>query len=219
MREDISADQEEPSTRAQVLQALKDAGGPLTILDLAQRLEVHPNTIRFHLTRLVEQAQAERVSEPHQVRGRPPQLFQIAPGMDPTGPRHYQALAAAFVHSVAAGPDPGAQALEVGRAWGRELASSPLTPTPKEPVEALVRMLNELGFAPEWDRNVPNSQIELRHCPFLELATEQPEVVCPLHLGLMQGAVQTWQAPVDVDRLEPFVTPDRCLAHLSAATR
>ncbi|UJH69373.1 metalloregulator ArsR/SmtB family transcription factor [Ornithinimicrobium sp. INDO-MA30-4] len=131
-----------------MLQALKDAGGPLTILDLAERLEVHPNTIRFHLTKLVEQAQAERVSEPHQVRGRPPQLFQIAPGMDPTGPRHYQALAAAFVHSVAAGPDPGAQALEVGRAWGRELASSPSTPAPKEPIEALVLMLNRVGLRP-----------------------------------------------------------------------
>lgn len=219
MREDTSADKGEPSTRAQVLQALKDAAGPLTILDLAERLEMHPNTIRFHLTTLVEHAQVERVNEPHRIRGRPPQLFQIAPGMDPTGPRHYQALAAAFVHSVAAGPDPGAQALQAGRAWGRELASSASTPASEESVEALVLMLDELGFAPEWDRDVPDRQIGLGHCPFLELAIEQPEVVCPLHLGLMQGAVQTWQAPVDVDRLEPFVTPDRCLAHLSAATR
>jgi hypothetical protein len=37
----------------------------------------------------------------------------------------------------------------------------------------------------------------------------------PVHLGLMRGAMETRGAPVAVDRLEPFVEPDPCLAHLS----
>jgi predicted ArsR family transcriptional regulator len=42
-------------------------------------------------------------------------------------------------------------------------------------------------------------------------------VVCPIHLGLMQGALEAWNAPVTVDRLEAFVEPDLCLAHIAPA--
>lgn len=55
----------------------------------------------------------------------------------------------------------------------------------------------------------------LRHCPFLELAETQAGVVCPVHLGIMRGALQTWGAPVTVDRLDAFVEPDLCLAHFT----
>ena len=41
-----------------------------------------------------------------------------------------------------------------------------------------------------------------------------------MHLGLMQGALTAMRAPITVDRLDPFVEPDLCVAHLaSAATR
>jgi len=38
--------------------------------------------------------------------------------------------------------------------------------------------------------------------------------VCPLHLGLIQGVLETLDAPVEASALEPFVRPDLCLAHL-----
>ena len=77
-------------------------------------------------------------------------------------------------------------------------------------------MLDELGFAPERRGANGDHQIGLRHCPFLELAENRTTVVCPIHLGLMQGAMETWGAPVTVDRLEAFAEPDLCVAHLSA---
>lgn len=58
-------------------------------------------------------------------------------------------------------------------------------------------------------------EVGLRHCPFLELAETQAGVVCPVHLGIMRGALQTWGAPVTVDRLDAFVEPDLCLAHFT----
>ncbi|MGZ4289361.1 MAG: transcriptional regulator, partial [Gaiellaceae bacterium] len=39
-------------------------------------------------------------------------------------------------------------------------------------------------------------------------------IVCPIHLGLMQGAMAAAQSPVTVERLEPFVEPMLCVAHL-----
>lgn len=60
-------------------------------------------------------------------------------------------------------------------------------------------------------------RIRLRHCPFLELAEERGELVCSLHLGLMQGALAELGAPLTATGLEPFATADSCLAHLAAA--
>jgi predicted ArsR family transcriptional regulator len=48
-----------------------------------------------------------------------------------------------------------------------------------------------------------------------ELAESQKAVVCPVHLGLMRGALETWEAPVTVDRLDAFVEPDPCLVQLT----
>ena len=48
------------------------------------------------------------------------------------------------------------------------------------------------------------------------LAIEHEDVVCAVHLGLMQGMLAELDAPIVADRLEPFVQPSLCVAHLRA---
>lgn len=206
--------------RLDVLRMLRDTAGPLSIVDIAGRLGVHPNTVRFHLDTLVENGQVERVEVDRRAPGRPPQLFQAVRGMDPTGPRHYRLLAEVLAHSLATAHDPSARAVEAGRAWGRQQGSSSGdggASESRESVSRLVALLDEIGFAPERRDSDGQAQIGLRHCPFLELAVTRSQIVCPVHLGLMQGAMDAWRSPVTVDRLEPFVEPDLCLAHLTPA--
>ena len=78
--------------------------------------------------------------------------------------------------------------------------------------------LAELGFDPE-PVNARSSEIRLRHCPFLDLVDGSSEVICSLHLGLMQGAFTALDGPVAVDRLDAFVQPDLCVARLAPAGR
>jgi predicted ArsR family transcriptional regulator len=59
--------------------------------------------------------------------------------------------------------------------------------------------------------------VGLRRCPFLELAEARAQVVGPVHLGLMPGAMDAWGTSLTVHRLDPFAEPDLCVAHLSAA--
>jgi len=82
-------------------------------------------------------------------------------------------------------------------------------------IDHLLGVLDELGFAPERRESDGQQQLGLRHCPFLEVAETRTSVVCPIHLGVMQGALESWGAPVAVDRLDPFVEPDLCLARLT----
>ena len=64
----------------------------------------------------------------------------------------------------------------------------------------------------------PPAVIRLRHCPFLELAEGYDQLVCAIHLGLMQGALSGLGAPVTASRLEPFAEPGGALG-VSALAR
>ncbi len=204
--------------RREVLRVLKAAPAPMSIAAIADVLDVHPNTVRFHLSTLVSDGRVEHVEPNHKRPGRPPLLFQAVRQMDRSGPRRYRLLAEILITSLAADQDPGAKALAAGRAWGRRLQSPALRANKAgaaEAIDHLVDVLDELGFAPQHRESDPQNQISLRHCPFLEIAETRTSVVCPIHLGLMQGALEKWEAPVAVDRLDAFVEPDLCVAHLT----
>lgn len=210
-------DQRSSGRRGDVLRVLTTAVRPLPITDIAGRLGLHPNTVRFHLETLVENGQAERVTPVHRAPGRPPQLFRATRGMDPTGPRHYRLLAEVLADALDAEPDPRDRAVRAGRAWGRRHGTKDGDrPTGGEPLVRLVTLLDELGFAPERDEPPGEApQIRLRNCPFLELASSRPQIACPIHLGMMQGAMAAWGSPTTVDRLVAFAEPDVCVAHLA----
>ena len=208
-------DQRPAGRREQVLRLLREAHRPLEIVEIAERLGVHANTARFHLETLVAHGQVEHLSAERGAPGRPARRYRPVRGMDPKGPRHYRALAEALAESLATAPDARSRAIEAGRSWGRRQASeTTVTADPSGSVAPLMRMLDELDFAPERPSTDPRS-IDLRHCPFLELATERREVVCSLHLGLMRGALEAWGAPMTVERLDAFVEPDLCSARLT----
>jgi predicted ArsR family transcriptional regulator len=215
---DIRPNEENAGRRRAVLRTLRASTAPMSIIEIADVLGVHPNTVRFHLDSLVGDGQVEQVEQGRKGPGRPPLMFQAVRQMDRGGTRHYKLLAEILSLGMATDEDPSSKALAAGRAWGQKVETGfdaqAAEAGADESIERLVDVLDELGFAPELRASGGEQQVGLRHCPFLELAETASNVVCPVHLGLMQGALETWLAPVTVDRLEPFVEPDLCLAHL-----
>jgi predicted ArsR family transcriptional regulator len=137
--------------------------------------------------------------------------------MDRGGRRQYQLLAKILLGRLSASPDAGAAAEAAGRNWGGYLVEHvPPSHQPgvTEATQRLTTMMTDLGFAPEPDGDAAE-RIRLRHCPFLELAEEYSSTLCPLHLGLMRGALTEIRAPIAATHLEPFAEPDACLVHLS----
>ena len=187
----------------------------MTIADIAEQIEVHPNTVRFHLEALMADGRVERVEPDRKRQGRPPLMYRAARGMDPGGSRRYRLLAEILTFGLLDDRDASVRALEAGRAWAGRIAGARKTPGARAALDRLSGLLEDLGFAPQRMDADERVRFGLRHCPFLELAEGASAVVCPIHLGLMQGALETWGAPVTVDRLEPFVEPDLCLAHVT----
>jgi predicted ArsR family transcriptional regulator len=211
---------EQSGRRREVLRVLRMSRVPMSILEVADELDVHPNTVRFHLETLVADGQVEQVRPTRKGPGRPALMFRAVRQMDRGGTRHYRMLAEVLATGLAAEGDPPSKAQAAGRAWGHRLqAESPAAASADDAIDRLIGILDDIGFAPERQQSDGAQQIGLRHCPFLELAEAQARVICPVHLGLMQGALESWSAPVTVDRLEPFVQPDLCLAHLAAAPK
>jgi predicted ArsR family transcriptional regulator len=212
-----------PSRRREVLRVLRGSSHPMSILAIADVLVVHPNTVRFHLDSLVSDHLVELVEPSRKGPGRPPLMFQAVRQMDRGGTRRYQLLAEILTTALAADRRPRVKALAAGRAWGNSLAtldeeleSNPGVADAEETIDRLVDVLDELGFAPErWESESEGlHQVGLRHCPFLELAESETKVICPLHLGLVQGILEAWSAPVSAERLDEFVGPDLCMLYL-----
>lgn len=201
--------------RAEVLALLRQADRPLSVGEVAEAMDLHVNTARFHLDGLVDDALAERTTEPRQTRGRPRILYTSA-GPSP-GPRSYELLAEMLTGLMSSLDAAGPTSVELGKAWGRHLverAAPSENLDAQEAVARLDRLLDRVGFQPETRSTDDGAEVRLRHCPFLEVAQKHTDIVCAIHLGLMQGALDELRAPVAAASLEPFVTPQVCLAHL-----
>ncbi|MFG2088587.1 MULTISPECIES: helix-turn-helix transcriptional regulator [unclassified Spirillospora] len=209
-------------SRGAVLDALRSARVPLPVADVAARVGLHRNTVRWHLDQLTEAGQVTRTTEIRHRPGRPRLLYTARPdapvppqgGGEPGG--GYRLLADILAgHLADASPDPADAAGRAGRAWGGYLIGRPAPFTRLTPQQAAGRvtaLLADLGFAPEPDP--AGTGITLRACPFREVAEHHPDVTCAVHLGLMQGALAELGAPESAARLEPFVTPHTCRAHI-----
>lgn len=201
--------------RREVLSLLRQSDRPLSVAEVAEASDLHANTARFHLDGLVDDGLAERATEPRQAPGRP-RILYTSQGPTP-GPRSYELLSEMLTGLVSSLDDAGAASVGLGKAWGRHLveraAPSEHLDT-QEAVTRLNRLLDAVGFQSEVGATAEGTEVRLHHCPFREVAQKHADTVCAIHLGLMQGALDELGAPLVATSLEPFVTPQMCIAHL-----
>jgi predicted ArsR family transcriptional regulator len=206
-------------SRADVLDMLRAADGPLGVREIAQRTGLHPNTARFHLEALTEAALAVRETQDRGTPGRP-RIGYRAVADGPAGRRRYRLLAE-MLTSLISGTmtEPGRVAEDAGRQWGAYLTEQPppyQKPSAEDAIAKLSAIMAELGFAPRAGPGEGSQyRLCLHQCPFREVAEHHQDVICALHLGLMRGALTQMRAPVTADQLDPFVKPSLCVARLS----
>jgi predicted ArsR family transcriptional regulator len=207
-------------SRARVLDLLRAAGSPLGVHEVADRTGLHPNTARFHLDGLVEAGLATRERQARATPGRPGMGYRAAGDGGPAGERRYRLLAEMLTTLITGMmPDPGKAAMEAGREWGAYLTeqSPPYQrPSAGEAIERLTAIMDKLGFAPQAGADGRRYRLCLHQCPFREVAQQHQDVVCSLHLGLMQGALAQMRVPLTADRLDAFAERGLCIAHLTA---
>ena len=208
-------------SRARILAALS-VEAPLDTSELATRTGLHANTVRMHVRVLQDVGLIHAEKAPSTGRGRPRLVYSATDPVTEEGDRPYRLLAGVLV-ALAARTEREATELEaLGDATGRDLVDSP-SPDANIPdddaVAGLLAVLERTGFEPELAGGRRGRRILMRSCPFLELARQHRDVICPIHLGLMRGVLAQLGAPLDATRLDPFVEPDTCVTHLATRSR
>jgi predicted ArsR family transcriptional regulator len=203
----------------------------LSAEQIAEIAGIHVNTARFHLKRLVEDGLATESTVQTGTRGRPQAYYRAR--LQRAGKRSYLMLAEMLGDVAAtAGAAPVA---DVGRSWGLRLAAelgganaepdgersgtgSNATIDTERVAAQVEAVMDSIGFDPQvtvrGSKRDPKVDVELRHCPFLEVASRHPRLVCGMHQNLLQGVLDGLSSGLRVHELEPFVTPDTCVARL-----
>jgi len=175
-------------TRYAISQALAKSRQPLSVRELAEALDLHPNTVRPHLEQMREVGIVDVEAVHRGTVGRPEHRYSLAPGapnlgLEPPAHTFLAALLAALAELSGAGT---AEAVSTGRSWGEEAArrSARIDRT-----ALLIGELDRLGFEPAAVLQGPCLDVAFQHCPFRELAEAYPELVCSLHRGIVEGIV------------------------------
>lgn len=178
--------------RRRILAELEAVGAALDASEIGRRVGLHPNTVRWHLGLLADAGL---------VRSRP--AWRETPGR----PR--------IVYELDGRPDES-PLVAAGRTYGRQLVRrGEALPSEEDAVDAVVRLLAEQGFEPRAE----GREIELRRCPFHDLAGAQPNVVCAFHRGLVSGALAELGSRLTVAELEILPRPEVCVLRLAPGRR
>src|SRR3954452_5667590 len=131
-------------TRARLFEALGELRRPAGTEELAERLGMHPHRVRTHLERLSEAGLVER-RRTRQSRGRPRDMWTIAPDAEPGGepPTGYRDLGRWVARLVSEGKTSRRAVESMGRDIGNDLAPAGDTASAEEKMHST---LTALGF-------------------------------------------------------------------------
>ncbi len=207
----------------------QDGHGGLTAAQLADTLDMHVTSVRFHLDQLVDSGlvivrtvRSDRVGRPHK-------LYLAAPGALPAAPEqnHTYETLAVLLTSVLDRAENGTSltAEEAGLEWCRlNIQAEDIPPATTAgqwlgKIGRMVDVLQEWGYTPDvaTSREGRNAEVRLLNCPVLPLARTDPAVVCGVHRGLILGSMRQFGESAAEVTLEPFVTPTMCVAHVTTS--
>ncbi|MCE1178940.1 MAG: helix-turn-helix domain-containing protein [Micrococcales bacterium] len=199
----------------------------LSAAQVAERMGLHVTTARFHLDLLVRAGLVRTEIRKSGGAGRPRKIYSASGGSlhhvpDSTAYRALaELLAQAFLPAADGRP---VSPEEAGRRWVK--TRHPREDTPGRSTSMgewfgkighTIDRLRGWGYEPDirTEDGGHTAYLTLVDCPFIDLAKTNPDVVCGVHRGLLIGTMESLGEPDASVGLQPFVSPNRCLARLS----
>lgn len=173
--------------RDKVLALVRDSLEPLDAPVIAQALDVHVTTARFHLNALIDAGLVEGVALPSETVGRPRKGY-AAVGTDPAAPV-LRALLAQLGDTAEARR---AKAAAAGRAWADGMAvAAPDGAGLPDPVTVVTAALTRLGFQVSSTVSAFGvHEIRMCDCPLRRIARDAPEIVTGVQQGMIERVLE-----------------------------
>jgi predicted ArsR family transcriptional regulator len=217
-------------SRLRLLHAVQRLPGR-RLAELAAEAGLHPNTAREHLAVLENEGLVESRRLVTGTRGRPPIAYHPVEDAQRSEPALRRAEAAkargeAYRRMVLeaageTGETPAPEAEEAGAAASGWVGR---TETPRETarseaarhqLDTLYEHLDDAGFEPSLDEE--NLTLGLVPCRYFAVMDEDERTVCAVHVRLIRQHLAQVPGPVELRRVQPFVTPESCVVTLGLA--
>lgn len=201
-------------TRARVLALLQRSAEPLSVSDIATELDLHRNSVRFHLDALETQGFVQHSVAATGHQGRPPLQYTATSDSPTIGSVHMMEMVEVLLEKFVA-PSSNAHelALQAGRDWGDRVLQEDYPTDPSQVINALVRYFGERGFA----ASSTTGHFNFARCPFRHSVSDDVlPLVCTMHRGFVEGYLDSGGSPDRVASME--VGPLLCTVTLAPAS-
>ncbi len=172
-------------TRYKLFRYIADARRPVYITELEEFLAVNHNAVRQHLAILKDALLVLEESEKRYTPGRPRLTYSFnSEHLGAWGTESPYKKVAMLLTTVIKS---GRSAHEVGRSEGVRRAQRPSNHA--DLLQILDEELRFEGFKPLHKPGELECDIELQNCPYKEVAILDPNTICQLHEGILEGLV------------------------------
>lgn len=173
-------------TRHRLFRYIVDAERPVGVQELTDYVQLNHNAVRQHLAVLKDAGLVVEEVESRDRPGRPRLLYRLHPeaaGSWGTAGA-YAWLAGLLSEAVRRGVD----ARHVGREHGAQRAAG--LRDGADPADQIEEEMLRRGFRPTRVQRGRRIDFVLGRCPFADVAHQDPQTVCQLHLGLAEGLAE-----------------------------
>jgi len=184
-------------TRFSIYQYITKHHNEVTVQEIADSFNIHPNVARLHLSKLEDVNMLISETKKTGKGGRPSRLYRLSDDVVQLNfPfRDYQLLSEIAIGTLLSLGEIGKQALlETGQRYGKEIiekemkrSGNPLSFNDK--IILLKDAASLLGFYPEFEANEDHTKVYFKifNCPFKEVAALEVKDVCTMHFAFLEG--------------------------------
>lgn len=196
-------------TRYSIYQYLLTKKEGVTVLDVADKFEIHPNVARLHLTKLEDVELIHSKSEKTGKGGRPGRLYMPSDKVVSISfpPRDFQTLSNVALESLASLGKEGEEVLtKTGRKTGYEQAMEYIERTGINPskmsldelIPHILKLTASQGLHPEINKmDEYTLRFRVSTCTFKE-STDKYSSVCKMHHKMLTGMFEAFFGRVDL---------------------
>lgn len=186
-------------SRVKILHAVQERPRR-SLAELVDEVGLHPNTVREHLQRLVDDGYLVSEVEQRSTRGRPRLLYSASDGSGaPSSVQRKKVRAAAERGDLMRTVLPNDEALALETAALHQ-------------IDALVDDLEGAGFDPIVDE--VGLTVDVTPCAHAQSQAAHREMLCRVHLGLMANVLAAAGGPLSVEGMRPALDPSECVVQL-----
>ncbi|MFC0474462.1 helix-turn-helix transcriptional regulator [Robertmurraya beringensis] len=190
-------------TRYYIYQYITKRHQEVTVQEIADNFNIHPNVARLHLSKLEDVNMLISETKKTGKGGRPSRLYRLSDDLIQLNfPfRDYQMLAKITMESMLSLGEEGHKVLRMtGKRFGKEMIEQEMTrshngefPTFEQKLNTLKNAATMAGFYPEFEVSEDQTRIyfQIFNCPFKEIATEHPDAVCETHHEFLKGMFES----------------------------